>query len=119
MAKKGMNERTRSDFVVKLKNVSAVLSWFLGFGIFVLLGFARPPVRGFFDRQYDITFQQSWNMMLVQYAYFLMYPLVLICIIGLIANASRHKRKYDTYSASLIVLGLLGILGIVYFLNLV
>ena len=119
MAKKGLNERSGSDLVVKLKKFSAVLSWFIAFGIFVLLGFARPPVRGFFDRQYDIQFQQTWNMMLVQYAYFLMYPLVLICIIGLIANASRHKRKYDTYSASLVVLGLMGILGIIYFINLV
>ncbi|MDY6934314.1 MAG: hypothetical protein SVZ03_08860 [Spirochaetota bacterium] len=110
------NRRRGPDILIKWINYIAVSCWIFIFTIFIIVSIAKPPVEGFFDRQYGIQVNNTWDRTLLEYAFYLMFPLLIICGIGLLINSTRHKRKTDTYNKTLIVCFVLSILGITYFL---
>lgn len=109
------NRRRGPDILIKWINYSAIFSWILIFIVFIVVSIAKPPVEGFFDRQYGIKVSATWDTTLLEYAFLMMFPLLLICIIGLLINSLRHQRKTDTYNKSLIVCFILSLLGIIYY----
>ena len=113
--KKIKNRRRGPDAFVKWTGYLAITSLLIIFIIFIIVSIAKPPVEGFFDRQYGISVNSSWDKTLVNYAFYMMFPLMIICGIGLLINSTRLKRKTDTYNKALIISFIISIIGIVYF----
>jgi len=99
--------------MVRAKNFMAMLSWGIAFVIFIILANAKPDSDTMFNRFYGSLSFDAWDKNLMRYAYTMMILLVIVSIIGIVINSFRQKRKYDSYSKSLIILGIFGVAGIV------
>ncbi len=106
------NRRRGPDFMIKCINFTALICWIIIFVIFVIVSISKPPPGSYLGK----GLAKTWNVELMQYAFYLMFPLLLIGIIGLIINTSRHQRKTDTYSKSLILSLVLSFIGIIIYI---
>ncbi|MDY6967090.1 MAG: hypothetical protein SVR08_00340 [Spirochaetota bacterium] len=114
--KKIRNRRKGPDALIKTINYLALVSWIFIFTIFILISIAKPAVEGFFDRQYGISVSNTWDTSLLEYSFYLMFILLIIGLIGLYINTTRHQRKTDRYNKSLILSVILSFIGILYYL---
>lgn len=105
--------KRKEDFLIKTYKALALISWIIAILIFSLMTMAKPTQKMFVSSQSDIIFSGSWNMKYVNYSFYLLILLLIICIIGLYINSLRHGRKRDTYNSSLIFFLILSSLGIV------
>jgi len=58
----------------------------------------------------------TWDLELMKYFFYFMIVGLCISAIGLAINTRRHRRKTDEYLISLILLGLVSIVGMVTYL---
>ena len=65
--------------------------------------------KGFSVRKY-------WDNELLQYVFYALLINLAVCIIGFFLNMLRHKRKTDKISKSIIILGVVNVLGIIWYL---
>jgi hypothetical protein len=112
------DRRKGPDLWVKLVNWLGILAWGIMFFIIAITDRAKPPMETFFDRFFKVQVRQTWDFGLLQYALYLMITLCVLCVIGLVINSRRHRRKNDRYSISLFLMMGLGIFSIImYFAN--
>ena len=110
------NRRRGPDILIKWIHYISIFCWALIFVIFIVVSVAKPPVEGFFDRQYGIRVNAAWDKTLLDSAFYLMFPLLIICAVGLLINSIRHQRKTDTYNKTLIISFFLSLAGIIYYI---
>jgi len=117
MALINRNIRRGGDSLIKSKKMLIAFSWAIAFIAFIMLSLAKPRLGTMFDRFYNtMNFTSGWDKEFLNYLFYALIPLSIISIIGLIINSLRHKRKYDTYSKSFIIFGIVSIIGIIYFI---
>lgn len=107
------NKRRGPDIWVKLIRWFGVSAWVLMVVVVILMDKARPQLATFFDRILNLDLRTTWDLKLLRSALLLMIVLFYLCVIGLVINAKRHRRKSDRYNRSLIGIGILAALGIV------
>ena len=112
------NKREGMDNIMLGRNVLAVISVVIMFAMFIMISTAWPRMGNMFNRFYGSSpIMDTYNMDRLLQAFYLVPFLTGITIIGLILNAMRHKRKYDRYSASLIIGLVVSIIStIIYFI---
>ncbi|MBB6214355.1 formate hydrogenlyase subunit 3/multisubunit Na+/H+ antiporter MnhD subunit [Anaerosolibacter carboniphilus] len=112
------DRRKGPDLWVRLVNWLGLLAWGIMFFIIAITDRAKPPMETFFDRLFKVKVRQTWDIGLLQYAFYLMIALCVLCVIGLLINSRRHRRKTDKYNISLLLMMGLGIFSIImYFAN--
>jgi hypothetical protein len=105
------------DTLTRSIHYFSVISWILIGALVVLFSIAKPETSFNFMGQ-TVNMNQGWDPGIVQDIFYLMLFLLSISILGLIANAARHRRKEDRYNKSLLFFIFLSIFGIiVYFFN--
>ncbi len=115
--KKGYTERRKGpDSVVKAVWWTAGISWLLFIAAVIFFETARPEAETFFDRQFDISIRDYWNENALQYVFFILVLNLAVCVIGFIFNMTRHKRKTDKISKSILILGTITFAGILWYL---
>lgn len=115
--RKFIERRKGPDIWVRLVHWLGITAWIIMFFILAITDRAKPQVENFFDRFFKVQVRNSWNYSLVQWSFYLMILLSVLCVIGLLVNAKRHKRKGDRYSFSLIVMLILAVVGILMYLT--
>lgn len=115
LQKKIKNDRRRGpDILIKWINYLSIFSWLVMFIVFVIVSIAKPPVEGFFDRQYNIKVSAAWDRTLLDYSFYMILFLLIICAMGLLINSFRLQRATDKLNRSLLFFFVLSIIGILY-----
>ena len=111
--------RKKVDWVVRMASILSFVSWFVAFGVWIVLGQAQPEQENMFTRGLfnirAITVRNYWDTRLLPIALGLLIASLCICIIAFLFNMTRMKRKTDKYRKSIIVIGIITIAGIVAF----
>lgn len=110
------DRRKGPDIWVKLVRWLGFTAWGIMFFIITITDRAKPQSETFFERLFKVQVRQTWDFGLIRYAFYLMITLCILCVIGLIINSRRHRRKTDRYNFSLILMMGLGIIGIIMYL---
>ncbi len=111
-----VERRKGPDVLVRLVHWLGITAWIIMFFILAITDRAKPQMATFFDRFFKVQVRETWNYSLVQWSFYLMILLSLLCILGLLANVKRHKRKSDRYSFHLIMMLILATVGIMMYL---
>ncbi len=106
------NRRRGPDFLIKCINYTAAVIWILIFVVFIIVSVAKPPAGSYMGQS---AYSRTWDTGLVQYAFYLMFPILIMCTVGLLVNSTRHQRKSDTYNKTLVVSFVLSLIGIILF----
>jgi hypothetical protein len=123
MENKASNRRNGPDPLVRLIGSITSLSWVLLFfitvfswilisSIFIVSRVTKAPLEGFAEKQHQFNLSESWRVLLVNYSFYLLLFMFVLCTGGLILNSFRHNRKGDTYSKPLIIFIILSLIGI-------
>ena len=109
-----MKDRRRGpDALVKWVNAAGILIWAL---VLVILGFAqeaKPQVETVIDKAFNTKLRNTWNYSLINDALYLLIFQLILCVVTIFINSKRHRRKTDKYNPSVIILGIVSIIGIV------
>jgi hypothetical protein len=115
--KKTVREKRKGpDALIKAVWWTTGISWSLFLVLLVFFYTARPESATFFDRQFNVSIRDYWNENILLYAFCIMVLNLAVCIIGLIFNMARHKRKTDKISKSILILGSVTLAGILWYL---
>lgn len=115
-SQKKENRRKSPDIIIKALSWLAAVGWICLFIALLIIDKAKPDSITYFNRYYKIQPKLYWNPELTRYIFFLMLTGTVISITGLVLNKLRHRRKNDSYSASLIIISLISISGILLYL---
>ncbi len=109
-----INQRRGPDFWCKMIRWMELLAWALALATLCLLGWAKPRNVTLYDRFFgaELPNAKSWDFYSLRWALVLLVVLCGTCAFGIFVNAYRHERKEDHYSVSLLVLGILGLVGL-------
>lgn len=107
------NRRRGPDVVIRWINYTAVISWIILIIIFLMVSLSKPGMV--FNPKSGLNIGATWDMKLLRYALYMVFPLFILSIIGLISNASRHKRKSDRFNKTIIINLILSLGCIIYF----
>jgi len=110
-------KRKGPDILMNLLTWLAVIGWLMMFVVLIVIDIAKPHMESSFDHVNGAESPLSaWDPVLIQYIFYLMIAGFSISIIGIILNIKRHRRKRDKYRISLIALGVISLLGIIFYL---
>ena len=115
-ASNSTDRRKKADWVVKLATILSLVSWVVAFLVWVVLDRASPEKEQLFSRYFDIAVRDYWNTSLLPVAFALLVTSLCICIFAFFLNMLRMKRKTDKYKKSIIIIGVITIVGIVLFI---
>jgi hypothetical protein len=104
------NKRRGPDFVIKVINTISGVSWILIFLVFLFISMAKPKFQGF-SRGMG-TIQGSWDAALLNVVAGLLVLLIALSAVGIIFNFLRMKRKTDRIRATLVLSGVLALVGL-------
>ena len=105
--------RKGPDLLVKLLGWLAIVGWFLMFMVLFIIDRAKPEYENMFTKAANIKVRTSWNQELINYLFYLMIFGLCMSIIGLVINSRRHHRAKDRFRYTLIILGIISLLGII------
>ncbi len=109
--KKTADRRHKKDWVCVAIEICAALAWVLIIGDLLLIASARPEGENFFSRVLDYTASHGWEEGPLRFSMWMMFGTFALCVVGLIFNSRRMRRKADRISPSLVVLGILSLVG--------
>lgn len=115
-SKKPKEKRKGPDFVIYWIKISAVIVWIGLSTFFMIINYAQPEKRTFFDYLLDVQRRQTWDTTLMTTAFGLAVFLFLFSILSLLLNTKRLKRQNDSTSFSLILSLIVSGVSIVLFL---
>lgn len=104
------NKRRGPDFVLKVINTISGVSWLLVFMVFVVIAMAKPKFQGF-SRGMG-TIHGTWDTTLLNIVAGLLVLLIALSAVGIIFNFLRMKRKTDRIRATLVLSGILALVGL-------
>jgi hypothetical protein len=111
---KANNRRRGPDTLTKVIGIFAGISWLLVIFVFILYINSKPREVGIRDRLFSVTSSNKGDPSLLLYANIVLVLVIIVCFTGVMINMSRHKRKNDRFSKSLIFFGIGSIVLLVY-----
>ena len=111
-----VERRKRKDWMTKAITIFSVFAWIAAFAILSFLDMARPQQGNFLSWLFAAPVRSSWNASMLRIAFAILLAVFLVCVVGFLFNLFRSRRKSDRYNKSLIILGVLSLIGIVIFL---
>ena len=116
-SRRNVDRRRRKDWVVRSVTVIAVLGWICAITALFLMDRASPPKR------YELvaaihggTAVGYWNTALLRWAFVATLASFVVCVIGFVANVTRHRRKTDRFNKLLITIGIISTCIFAYYL---
>lgn len=111
-----VERRKKPDWVVKAVTICSVIGWGLAVLAMLFMDFASPKKENFFSRLFQTPVDSGWNSGLLIFILVILTMVFFLCVVGLIFNMTRHKRKSDKFSKSLIFLGVASLIALVAYL---
>lgn len=111
-----LDRRKGPDALVKWVKWSGIISWVLVVIVLFLTLIAKPGFESYMDRSFHVKLENSWDTNLVQYAFILLVFLFFFCMVSIIINLLRCRRKSDRFNKTLIINAVASFLGILAYL---
>ena len=108
-------KRRQADWVVNAASALSVASWLVAFSVLLLLDIASPERADFFSNVFEGNLRTAWNLPILYAAFILLILAIISCIAAFIFNMMRMRRKTDKYRKSIIVIGLVTVVGFIFF----
>lgn len=109
------DRRRKTDWITRSIQIIGIAGWILAAGTLLFIDRAKPGTDDFFTTLFHGSVSYSWDEQLLRYSFFIFVGIFVLCLLGMIFNMLRHRRKSDKYNKSIIILGLMSFAGIIYF----
>ncbi len=111
-----IDRRSGPDLWVRILGWLGGISWVLMFAAMFIIDRAKPEAEKIITRVSGTEVSTTWDQTLVGYLFYLVIFGVCVSTVGIMINSRRYRREEDRFKLTLIVLGMLSIVGIaVYF----
>lgn len=110
------DRRKGPDTLTKWVRYSGIISWILIAAAFFITLTAKPGFISYMDESFHVKLQSDWDVNLMQYAYILLVLLFFFCMVSIIINLLRYKRKSDRFNKTLILNAAASLIGIILYL---
>lgn len=107
--------RRQADWVISAAAILSLISWIVAFSVLLVLELAAPEQENFFTHTFNGTVRATWNETLLPLAFVLLIFAVIACAAAFVFNAMRMRRKTDKFRKSIIIIGLMTVVGLVAF----
>ncbi len=114
-----LNRRNGPDFWVRILGWFGGISWFLMFAAMFIIDRAKPEAEKILTRTSGAEVTTTWDQTLLGYLFYLVIFGLCISTVGIMINSKRYRREEDRFRLTLIVLGMLSIIGITIYLFIV
>jgi len=112
-----MQDRRRGpDALTKWVKYSGIISWILVAAALFITLISKPGFESYMDESFHVKLRNAWNANLLQYAFILLVLLFFFCMISIIINLMRYKRKSDRFNKTLILNAAASLIGIILYL---
>jgi hypothetical protein len=110
--------RKGPDVLLKAISIITGITWFVILLIFAIVSYAKPQIETrFFNNLFKVPIESEWNKTLLPFAIIMLASCVIICLVGIVINATRHKRRTDRFNKSLIFFGIGSLIGLIYLMS--
>ncbi len=111
-----LDRRRGPDTLVKWVKWSGIISWILvSITLFITL-VAKPGFESYMDKSLHIVLQATWDTDLMSYVFFLLVLLFFFCMVSILINLRRCRRKSDKFNKTLILNAVAAFIGILLYL---
>jgi hypothetical protein len=110
-----VERRQGPDLLVRWVKWTGYCAWILALIIIGITTYAKPQIETFFDRLLEVKLRKTWDMELMQYAFYLMVATFILCSIALVVNFRRKRRKSDRFNKSILFLGIVSLFGAILY----
>lgn len=110
-----IERRQKKDWVVRSVNVIAVIGWICALAAWLYIDKAKPETENFFTRWFNLKIRGYWDITLLRKSIGALLISFVTCVIGFFFNMSRHHRKTDRYNKSILILGAITFIMIIFF----
>ncbi len=111
-----LDRRRGPDFWVRILAWLGGISWVLMFAAMFIIDRAKPESEKILSRASGAEVSTTWDQTLVGYLFYLVIFGVCVSTVGIMINSKRYRRDEDRFRLTLIVLGMLSIIGIAIYL---
>ena len=111
-----IDSRKKADWVTHMATILSAVSWVIAAIVWFVLDQAQPEKAHMFTRYFDVAVRESWNYSFIPLVLVLLNVSLLSCVAAFIFNVLRKRRKTDKYKKSVIIIGLITLVGMVVFL---
>lgn len=109
----GADRRKRTDIWARLLTGFNAASWVIILAILIVTERAKPEFESFFDRFYRLDIRTTWDMAYVEYLLYLAVGGAGFSVVGLLLSMVRARRRTDRKRLSLLIAGIVSVVGIV------
>jgi len=109
--------RRKADWITKMAAILSFISWVVVFMVWVFLDQASPERGTIFNSWFGVAVRDHWDETFFPLVFGLLLASLSLCIIALIFNKLRKRRKTDRYRKSIIIIGAITIVGIILFVT--
>lgn len=106
-----VEKRKGPDPIVKWVNKAGYITWGILFVILCCIGLARGREATFIDKMANIPVDVAWNSNMLWVSLIITFVLFVLCMVSIVLNIMRSRRKTDTISMSLILCEFFSFLG--------
>jgi len=110
------DRRKGPDALTKWVKYSGIISWILIAATLFITLIAKPGFESYMDESFHIKLQKDWNASLMRYAFVLLILLFFFCMVSIIINLMRSRRKSDRFNKTLILNAASSLAGIILYL---
>lgn len=110
------DRRKGPDALVRWVKYSGIVSWILISIVLFITLVAKPDFESYVDKSFHIRLQNSWDIDIMQYAFMLLVLLFFFCMISIVVNLMRCRRKRDKFNKTLILNAVAAFIGIILYL---
>ncbi len=111
-----IDRRRGPDFWIRILAWLGGISWFLMFAAMFIIDRAKPEAEKILSRVSGAEVSTTWDQTLLGYLFYLVIFGVCVSTVGIMINSKRYRREGDKFRLTLIVLGMLSIIGIAMYL---
>lgn len=111
-----LDRRKGPDKLVKWVKWSGIISWILVAIILTITLFAKPTFESYMDESFHIKLQDAWDTDMMQYVLLLLVLLFVFCIVSIVINLMRCRRRSDKFNKTLIINAIAAFVGIILYL---
>lgn len=108
------DRRKGPDLLRRILPLFPALSWICVIFAFFVLSLAKPATQSFVGLFSDKPVYAGWDLELLNYVFWFLFSAIILGASGLILNIVRSKRKGDTLYSSLVFVGLVAFVFLVW-----
>lgn len=105
----------KKDWVTRCVNIVAVVGWLCALVAFTYANKAKPGTEGLIIKTLGGSVRTYWDISMLNLSFRALLVSFFICLIGLLINMTRYRRKTDRFNKWIITLGLISLVAIVVF----